>query len=94
MGATAVACRELVWRFEPGATPEVAEEDLRTLMAEKDAGFMGDFLNHCFCWGGKMLYPQGDTQFFNHSSEPNIVPLVGAVHVALTAASNQPPPPA
>lgn len=31
-----------------------------------------DFLNHCFCWAGEMLYPQGDAQFFNHSQQPNI----------------------
>ena len=35
---------------------------------------MRDLLNHCFPWAGQLLYPQGDTQFFNHSAEPSIRP--------------------
>ncbi len=62
----------LVWEFEEGACVQVSAEMVHTLARESGIESASDFLNHCFCWDGRILYPQGDTQFFNHSSRPNM----------------------
>ncbi len=62
----------LVWEFEEGACVPVSAVLVHTLARESGIQTASDFLNHCFCWNGKILYPQGDTQFFNHSSLPNM----------------------
>ena len=78
-GLCVVARRDLaegepVWRFEPGSCLPVDEPTLMAMRAEKSAAFVADYLNHCFPWSGELLYPQGDTQFFNHSPRPSIRP--------------------
>lgn len=72
----------LVWEFEPGACVEKTTEDILALAAEKGREAAADFLNHCFCWDGKMLYPPGDTQFFNHAHRPNIASPDGKLWLA------------
>ena len=62
----------LVWEFEEGACVPASADMVHTLARESGTQAAADFLNHCFCWEGRILYPQGDTQFFNHSSRPNI----------------------
>jgi hypothetical protein len=62
----------LVWEFEEGACVPVSEEMVYNLARESGIRTASEFLNHCFCWDGRILYPQGDTQFINHSSRPNM----------------------
>lgn len=62
----------LVWEFEDGACVAASAEMVDALARESGVGAASDFLNHCFCWDGQILYPQGDTQFVNHSSTPNM----------------------
>ncbi len=50
----------------------VSTEMVDSLARQSGIQAASDFLNHCFCWDGKILYPQGDTQFFNHSARPNM----------------------
>ncbi|HWE53341.1 MAG TPA: pyridoxal-dependent decarboxylase [Bryobacteraceae bacterium] len=75
LGVTAteeIEAGRLVWEFEEGACLPASEEMVETLALQSGIQAASDFLNHCFCWEGRILYPQGDTQFFNHSSCPNI----------------------
>jgi hypothetical protein len=65
---------EPVWRFEDGACLPVSEESLAELAARISKAELGDYLNHCYPWGGQLWYPQGDTQFFNTSHSPAIRP--------------------
>ncbi|MBC7660803.1 MAG: hypothetical protein H7249_13990 [Chitinophagaceae bacterium] len=71
-----------VWEFESGACLPKFPDDVLALAADKGRDAAADFLNHCFCWRGQMLYPQGDTQFFNHSQRPNIASSDGQVWLA------------
>ncbi|MBC7531112.1 MAG: hypothetical protein H7318_05990 [Oligoflexus sp.] len=72
----------LVWEFEPGSCIPKTPEDILVLATSSGREVAADFLNHCFCWGEEMLYPQGDTQFFNHSHRPNIASPDGEVWLA------------
>jgi hypothetical protein len=62
----------LLWQFEPGACVPASAEMVHTLARQSGNQTAADFLNHCFCWAGEIFYPQGDTQFLNHSSRPNM----------------------
>ena len=62
----------LVWEFEVGSCIPTTADDVLHMASEHGREATAAFLNHCFCWAGEMLYPQGDTKFFNHSKNPNI----------------------
>jgi aromatic-L-amino-acid decarboxylase len=75
LGVTAIEDIEkgrLLWEFEEGACVPVSAEMVHTLARQSGSQAASDLLNHCFCWDGSILYPQGDTQFLNHSSQPNM----------------------
>lgn len=62
----------LVWEFEQGACIPASPGTVHTLAQNAGIQAASDFLNHCFCWAGEILYPQGDTRFINHSRLPNM----------------------
>ena len=75
LGVTAIEDVEkgrLLWEFEEGACVPASADMVHTLARESGIQTASDFLNHCFCWDGRILYPQGDTRFINHSSRPNM----------------------